>query len=153
MTSLALHIINQRDAHRTDRFHLATKTTILEELLGRIRSGDPSLTLDEVNKAMKLAETHTLSVQSLDKEKAQETTSWRDTIFGKKRDPRTDEKELEDAKKLWEQALAETPGKQVPAPEQQTPSPVTGPTVSSPPPHYSEVLAQTPKKSGKVVFY
>ncbi|KAG8955643.1 hypothetical protein FRC04_007634 [Tulasnella sp. 424] len=149
MTSLALHTINQRDAHRSNRFHLATKTTILEELLGRIWSGDPSLTLYEVNKAMKLAETHTLVVQSPDKEKAQETTSWRDTIFGKKRDLARTNRNSE----MLRNCGNKTPGKQVPAPEQQTPSPIPDPTVSSPPPHYSEVLAQTPKKSGKVVFY
>ncbi|KAG9050941.1 hypothetical protein FS837_001115 [Tulasnella sp. UAMH 9824] len=153
MTSLALHIINQRDAHRVDRFHISTKTTILEELTGRIRSGDPSLTLDEVNKVMKLAETHTLGALSSDAERPQETTSWRDTIFGKKRDPRRDEQELEDAKKIWEEALSESPRKPTIDSKAQVPSPILGSAITSPPPPSLPVTAQAPKKSEKAVFY
>ncbi|KIO34041.1 hypothetical protein M407DRAFT_166678 [Tulasnella calospora MUT 4182] len=153
MTSLALHIINQRDAHRSDRLHLATKTTILEELTGRIRSGDPSLTLDEVNKVMKLAETHTLGAPPSDAEKPQETTSWRDTIFGKKRDPRKDEQELEDAKKIWEEALSESPKKLTIASEAQAPPPGLGSAITSYPQSSLPVTTQAPKKSEKAVFY
>ncbi|KAG8916944.1 hypothetical protein FRC01_002764 [Tulasnella sp. 417] len=153
MTSLALHIINQRDAHRSDRFHLTTKTAILEELTGRIRKNDPSLTLDEVNKVMKLAETHTLGAPSSDLEKPQETTSWRDTIFGKKRDPRRDEQELEDARKIWEEALSETPKKSTISSEAQAPSVILGSAITPSPPPSLPATAQMPKKSGKAVFY
>ncbi|KAG9008459.1 hypothetical protein FRB90_008876 [Tulasnella sp. 427] len=150
MTSAALHIIIQRDLHRSERFHLATKTTILEELVQRIQRGDPALTSDEVNKSMRLADTHSLGAPDPGMEKPQEKTSWRDTIFGRKRDPRREEVELEAAKKMWEEALTETSDKLT----QDRRSEVSQPsTISAVPPSSTTTPIQAPQKSGKAVFY
>ncbi|KAG9022221.1 hypothetical protein FRB95_000559 [Tulasnella sp. JGI-2019a] len=113
VSSMAIHALNQRKASDDERQALTAKTTILEELVARLRTGE-AISTDEVDRLVNLSNAHAVGgASSAEVSKAVSKDGaelgWRDAVFGKKADPRSVDEDLVKLRKELEEAFIDRP--------------------------------------------
>ncbi|KAG8877464.1 hypothetical protein FRB98_006676 [Tulasnella sp. 332] len=150
VSSMAIHVLNQRKASDDERQALTAKTTILEELVTRLRSGQ-GINTEEVDRLLNLANSHvaesgmsasTSVTKALSKDGVE--LGWRDAVFGKKAEPRNTDEDMAKLRRELEEAFSERPqptpeDKIAVAPRPKHPIPISGvptPAPGSKPPTF-----------------
>lgn len=81
LTSISMHLLWQRKTAEEDRARFKAQTSILQDLIAQLRSGEP-ISNEEITKLRNLARVHGEVKQSSDKAKAD--IGWMDVLWGRK---------------------------------------------------------------------
>jgi len=145
LTSVALHSLNQKKTAEAERRNLDAKVSILEDVAVRIRQRD-NISVAEVDRLLRLADTHDLESRGSSEKKDESAPSWKEVVLGQPKTSRHEDLELEEIKKQWNLAL-------------MTQSTVKSASLSGPPPliasSHSASIQPSPRSSGsqKATFY
>jgi len=84
LTSLSVHLLTRKRAAQDDRQRLAARTSILEGLVGRLRSGE-HIPDAEIERMLRLGKTEDEdTIASREAQRTEIDTTWKTAIFGRR---------------------------------------------------------------------
>ncbi|KAG8907237.1 hypothetical protein FRB99_005061 [Tulasnella sp. 403] len=133
LISVGMHVVNKRKTVEMERNQIEARRSILEDVTSRIRKQE-ALDVQEVDRLLRLAGGVTVDGNTSTPVTLQAIAAptWREVIFGRKRDPVKDDLEFEKAKRQWEEAVSESAAMETAVPREQE-SLITPPKPPSPP--------------------
>ncbi|KZT03916.1 uncharacterized protein LAESUDRAFT_761511 [Laetiporus sulphureus 93-53] len=111
LTSIAIHLVRQRNAATTDRAHLSAQISILESTVGRLRAGE-RIPPPELDRVLRLARSQTEeqgeeTIVERMREKEGEI-GWKEVFLGRKPRSKEEEETARKRQEMWDLRDLET---------------------------------------------